>query len=217
MSEYPRTDRNIVRRLPNRGEYDKEAIHAIVDEALICHAGIVIDGRPVVLPTIHARIGETVYLHGAIANRMLNHASSGAEICLTMTLVDGIVFARSVFHHSMNYRSAVLFGTGRLVTDPDEKWKVFEALTEHVAKGRWKEARWPNEIEVKTTAIVAVEITSASAKVRTGPAKDEEEDYDLPVWAGVLPLSVAPGAPEPDERLKEGVEVPEYVKKYRRK
>ncbi|KAB2923727.1 MAG: pyridoxamine 5'-phosphate oxidase family protein [Bacteroidetes bacterium] len=216
MPDYPKTDLNTVRRLAKRGVYDEATVHAIVDEALICHAGFVHDGRPFVMPTIHVRTGRTVYLHGAPANRMLSVIASGVPVCLTMTLIDGIVFARSVFHHSMNYRSAMLFGTGRAVTDPEEKWKAFEALTEHIAKGRWNDARVPNEVETKTTAVVAVEIESASAKVRTGGANDEEEDYALPVWAGVLPLSLTPGTPEPDPRMENGTSVPEYVRRYTR-
>lgn len=216
MNEFPQTDLNKVKRLPQRGQYDKKSVYDIVDEALICHVGFTVEGQPFVMPTIHTRIGDTVYLHGAVANRMLNHIKAGNSVCLTMTLVDGIVFARSVFHHSMNYRSAVLFGKGRVVLTYDEKWKVFEALTEHIAKGRWKDARHPNELEDKSTQIIAVEIESASAKVRTGPAKDDEEDYALPVWAGVLPLRMTAGEPAADEKLATDISIPEYVKNFSR-
>ena len=216
MSEFPKTDLNTVRRLPKRGHYDRDVIYPIVDEALICHVGFSVEGQPFVMPTIHTRSGDTIYLHGAIANRMLNHINAGNSVCVSVTHVDGIVFARSVFHHSMNYRSAVLFGKGRVVETYEERWKVFEALTEHIAKGRWNDARHPNEMEDKTTKIVAIEIESASAKIRTGPVGDEEEDYVLPVWAGVLPLNVKAGEPEPDARLSEKTASPDYIKKYRR-
>lgn len=216
MNEYPQTELNKVRRLPARGQYDKETIFSIVDEALICHVGFSVDGQPFVMPTIHARIGETIYLHGAIANRMLNHIKSGNSVCITATLIDGIVFARSAFHHSMNYRSAVMFGTGRIVDDVEEKRQVFTALTEHVAKGRWNDARQPNEQETRTTAIVAVDIESASAKIRTGPAKDEEEDYALPVWAGVMPVSMQFGEPLRDDQLPGSILLPDYLKNYQR-
>lgn len=214
MSDFPKSELNTVRRLPKRGNYDRDVIYPIVDEALICHVGFSVEGQPFVMPTIHTRIGDTIYLHGAVANRMLNHVNAGNSVCINVTHVDGIVFARSVFHHSMNYRSAVLFGKGRVVDTYEERWKVFEALTEHIAKGRWNEARHPNETEDKTTKIVAIEIESASAKIRTGPVGDEEEDYVLPVWAGVLPLSVKAGVPEADARLSDKTVVPDYIKNY---
>ncbi len=216
MSEFTKSELNTVRRLPKRGHYDRDVIYPIVDEALICHVGFCVEGQPFVMPTIHTRIGDTIYLHGAVANRMLNHINAGNSVCINITHVDGIVFARSVFHHSMNYRSAVLFGKGRVVETYEERWKVFEALTEHIAKGRWNEARHPNETEDRTTKIVAVEIESASAKIRTGPVGDEEEDYVLPVWAGVLPLSVKAGEPEADARLSKEIAIPDYIKKYSR-
>ncbi len=216
MEEFERTTLNKVQRLPQRGHYDRETVYAIVDEALICHVGFVFDGRPFVLPTIHVRVNDTIYLHGAVANRMLGSLSSGNPVCLTMTLIDGIVFARSVFHHSMNYRSVVIFGKGREVTDRTEKDAAFLALTEHIAKGRWDEARIPNERETKSTMIIAVEIESASAKIRTGPAKDDEEDYNMNVWAGILPVRLSFGEPIKDDRLPESIPVPEYLTKYRR-
>jgi len=216
MSEFPQTELNKVKRLPKRGQYDKKTIYEIVDKALICHVGFVLEGQPFVMPTIHVRIGDTIYLHGAVANRMLNHIKAGNNVCLTMTLIDGIVFARSVFHHSMNYRSAVIFGKGRVIEDYDEKWNVFRALTEHIAKGRWDDARKPNEQETNVTTIVAIDIESASAKVRTGPAKDDEEDYTLPIWAGVMPVQMQFGTPINDERLSSGITVPNYIKEYKR-
>ena len=216
MGEFPQSDLNKVRRLPLRGHYDKKTIYAIVDEALICHAGFVVDGQPFVMPTIHVRVDDTIYLHGAIANRMLSHIKSGNSVCLTMTLIDGIVFARSVIHHSMNYRSAVLFGKGRVIDAYDEKWKVFAALTEHIAKGRWDDARKPNDKETNTTTIVAIDIESASSKIRTGPAKDDDEDYALPIWAGVLPVQLQFGAPLQDERLLKNTDIPHYIQEYQR-
>jgi nitroimidazol reductase NimA-like FMN-containing flavoprotein (pyridoxamine 5'-phosphate oxidase superfamily) len=216
MSEFLQTDLNKVKRLPNRGQYDKKTIYEIVDEALICHAGFVLENQPFVMPTIHVRIDDTIYLHGAVANRMLTHIKAGNNVCLTMTLIDGIVFARSVFHHSMNYRSAVIFGKGRVIGDYDEKWKVFQALTEHIAKGRWEDARKPTDQETNVTTIVAIDIESTSAKIRTGPAKDDEEDYTLPIWAGVMPVKMQFGEPISDERLINGVVAPKYVKVYKR-
>lgn len=216
MSEFEKTTLNKVQRLPQRGHYDKKTIYDIVDESLICHVGFVQDGQPFVIPTIHVRIDDTIYLHGAVANRMLSNLTSGNPVCLTMTLIDGIVFARSVFHHSMNYRSAMIFGKGREVTDKTEKDKAFLALTEHIAKGRWDEARVPNEKETKTTAIVAIEIESASAKIRTGPPKDDEEDYDLNVWAGIMPMRIQFLEPIADEKLKPGITIPKYIKEYKR-
>ncbi len=216
MSEFPKTKLNQVQRLPKRGEYDKETIYAIVDEALICHVGFTVEGQPFVVPTIHTRIGDTLYFHGAVANRMLKHIQSGNSVCVTVTLVDGIVFARSLFHHSMNYRSAMMFGNGRIVTTDEEKNKVFHALSDHIAKGRWDDARKPSQKEMDATVIVAVEIESASAKVRTGPANDDEEDYALPVWAGVLPLQQQARTAESDSRLDKNIEVPQYIKNYTR-
>jgi nitroimidazol reductase NimA-like FMN-containing flavoprotein (pyridoxamine 5'-phosphate oxidase superfamily) len=216
MSEFLQTDLNKVKRLPNRGQYDKKTIYEIVDEALICHAGFVLENQPFVMPTIHVRIDDTIYLHGAVANRMLTHIKAGNNVCLTMTLIDGIVFARSVFHHSMNYRSAVIFGKGRVIGDYDEKWKVFQALTEHIAKGRWEDARKPTDQETNVTTIVAIDIESTSAKIRTGPAKDDGEDYTLPIWAGVMPVKMQFGEPISDERLINGVVAPKYVKVYKR-
>jgi nitroimidazol reductase NimA-like FMN-containing flavoprotein (pyridoxamine 5'-phosphate oxidase superfamily) len=216
MSEFQQTDLNKVKRLPKRGQYDKKTIYEIVDEALICHVGFVLEDQPFVMPTIHFRIDDTIYLHGAVANRMLTHIKAGNSVCLTMTLIDGIVFARSVFHHSMNYRSAVLFGKGKAVENYDEKWNVFKALTEHIAKGRWDDARKPNEVETNTTTILAIDIESASAKIRTGPAKDDEEDYTLPIWAGIMPVQMQFGVPIDDERLKKDVTAPKYVKEYKR-
>ncbi len=184
MTEYAKTDFNQVRRLPKRADYDRETVQAIVDASAICHVGFVVEGRPFVIPTIHARIGEVVYFHGAPASRMLKTIRDGASLCITVTHLDGLVLARSAFHHSMNYRSAMLFGTGRLVDDETEKWDALHAITEAVMPGRWDDARQPNPKEMAATLVVAMPIEYASAKVRTGPPGDDEEDYALPVWAG---------------------------------
>ena len=179
-----------VRREPQRGVYDRETIEAILDEALFCHVGFEVDGQPYVIPTLHARLGDRLYVHGSSASRMLRRLGDGARICVTATLFDGLVLARSVFNHSVNYRSAVVFGTARLA-EPDEKVSALRAFTEHLAPGRWDEARQPTATELKATSILWVPLDEASAKVRTGPPEDEPEDLDLPVWAGVVPVHLA--------------------------
>lgn len=213
---FDKTVLNRVRRMPERGVYGREAIYAIVDEALICHVGFAEGDRPFVIPTIHARDGDTLILHGAPASRLLKHAQAGRPMCATVTLVDGLVLARSVFHSSMNYRSAVLFGTGRLIEDEAEKMRALEVLTEHVARGRWADARLPNPREMAGTSVVAMLIESASAKARTGPPGDDDEDYDLPIWAGVVPLAHTASAPVPDPKLRVDVPVPDYAARFRR-
>lgn len=210
------TERARVRRLPERAVYEREAIHAILDEALICHVGFVVDDVPYVIPTIHARVGDTVYLHGSPASRMLRLLKTGASISATATIIDGIVVARALFHHSMNYRSVVVFGEPRLVGDPEERTIAFRAITEHVLPGRWEEARRPNVTEDRGTLLVALAIEEASAKVRVGPPGDDEEDYDLDIWAGVIPLAITAAQPTADPRLKPGVEVPRSVRNYER-
>jgi nitroimidazol reductase NimA-like FMN-containing flavoprotein (pyridoxamine 5'-phosphate oxidase superfamily) len=209
------TPRTTVKRLGQRGVYDRETIHKILDEALICHVGFIADGQPLVIPTIHVRIGERIYLHGAKGNRMLRTLAGGAEACITVTMLDGLVLARSAFHHSMNYRSVVVFGTGAAVEDPAEKNDVLFALSEHVMKGRWQDIRVPSEQELQQTLVVGVTIREASAKIRTGPPKDDEEDYALPIWAGILPISQATMTPIPDPRLSPELPVPGYVTGYR--
>lgn len=213
MTEFSQTDKNRVRRVPNRGAYDKATIYPIVDAALICHVGLVQDGEPVVIPTLHARRGDEILLHGATTSRLIQVAAAGQPLCLTMTLVDGLVLARSVFHHSVNYRSAVIFGRGRLVPDA-EKLDYLAHFTEKLLPGRWDDVRAPNTAEFKATAVVTVTIESASAKVRTGPPKDDEEDYALPVWAGVLPIHQTFGELVADPQLQEGIAVPEYLQAY---
>lgn len=209
----PKPPRTQVRRLPERGVYEPEFIHSVIDEALICHVGFDTDDGPVVIPTIHARVDDMLYLHGSSASRMLR-STPGDQICVTITIVDGIVAARSTFHHSMNYRSVVIFGVPRVVDDPDERMVAFEAITEHVIPGRWAEARHPNEKENKGTKVLALTIDEASAKTRSGPPGDEEFDMDLDVWAGVIPITVSAGEPESAPDLKPGIEIPRYVKNY---
>jgi uncharacterized protein len=213
-SEAP-SSRTTVRRMRDRGVYDAATIEAVLDEALICHVGAVIDGAPVVLPTVHARAGRTLYLHGARGNALLR-AGAGAELCVTATLVDGVVLARSAFHHSINYRSVVVRGCARTVTDPDEQRAALEALVEHVAPGRSAETRPPTDEELRTTLVLAVGLDEASAKVRTGPPIDEPEDHALPHWAGELPLSVVPGPPRPDPDQPADRPVPPSVRSWRR-
>ena len=213
LHSLPTSDRTRVRRLGERGRYDTETIHAILDEALICHVGFVVDGKPVVIPTIHWREGETLYFHGSAASRMLRSLRDGVDACVTVTLLDGLVLARSAFHHSMNYRSVVVFGKAREVRE-DEKVRVLDSLVEHVVRGRSKEVRAPNLKELRQTLVLAQPIDEASAKIRTGGPVDDEEDYALPVWAGVLPLTLTPGEPVADRGVSG--EVPEYVTQYNR-
>lgn len=215
MSEAP-SERTRIKRLPERGAYDQATIHAVLDEALICHVGFVHDGYPVVIPTIHARVGDEVYIHGSPASRMLRAMKSGESICVTVTLIDGLVVARAAFHNSMNYRSVVVFGVPRIVDDPEEKEAAMQAVTEHVIPGRWEESRPMTPKEFKGTLIAALPLDEASAKVRTGAPIDDDADYELPIWAGVLPLSLSVGAPQPDTRLVPGVELPGSVVQYRR-
>ncbi|HYK02660.1 MAG TPA: pyridoxamine 5'-phosphate oxidase family protein [Thermoanaerobaculia bacterium] len=206
------TERTRVRRLPKRGQYDAPTIHAILDEAMICHVGFVVDGAPVVIPTIHWRDGDTLYLHGSAASRMLRSLKNGVEACVTVTLLDGLVLARSAFHHSMNYRSVVVFGQAREVVDETEKVRALEVLVEHVVRGRSKDIRQPNDKELRQTLVLAMPLEEASAKIRTGGPVDDDEDYALPIWAGVLPLTLAPGEPIADTGVT--ADVPGYVKTY---
>jgi nitroimidazol reductase NimA-like FMN-containing flavoprotein (pyridoxamine 5'-phosphate oxidase superfamily) len=217
MSDFIPTKRTEVRRLAKRAVYERETVYRILDEGLVCHVGFVADGKPVVIPTLYGRQGNTLYLHGSPASRMLGALGNGADVCLTVTIVDGLVLARSAFHHSMNYRSVVLFGKATLVQDPAAKREALRAFTEHVAKGRWQNVRQPNEKELKSTTVLAIPLEEVSAKVRTGPPLDDEEDYALPVWAGVLPLELTPAAPLPDPRLAKDAAVPQYVRRYTRK
>lgn len=216
MSEYKPTERTRVERLPARSAYDRETVHAILEEGFVCHVGFVVDGQPFVIPTNYARVDETLYLHGSSASRMLRTLSGGVQVCVTVTLVDALVLARSAFHHSVNYRSVVMLGHATLVEDPGEKMRVLEAFTNHIVRGRWKDVRPPTEQELKGTSVLALPLGEVSAKVRTGPPKDDEEDYALPIWAGLLPLPVVPAGPIADPRLQAGIPVPASVKNYSR-
>ena len=217
MNDFTPSERTQVRRLPKRGVYDREAVYSILDEGLVCHVGFVADGKPVVIPIGYGRKGDTLYLHGSPASRMLRTLGKGADVCLTVTIVDGVVLARSAFHHSMNYRSVVIFGKATWLEDPAAKREALHAFTEHVAPGRWQEVRQPSENELKGTAVLAIPLKEVSAKVRTGPPLDDEEDYALPVWAGVLPLELTPATPLPDDRLPKEIAVPDHVRMYTRK
>jgi uncharacterized protein len=211
-----RPDHLRFRRRPDRGSYDRAAIDAILDEALFCHLGFVHEGRPLVIPTLHARVGDNVYVHGSAASRMLRTLGDGAAACLTVTLVDGLVLARSAFHHSVNYRSVVLTGRATPITVVEEKGRALEAFVEQLVRGRWADVRPPTAKELRVTAVLRMAIDEASAKVRTGPPLDDEEDYELDAWAGVLPLRLEPGAALPDERLRPDIDPPAYVRRYRR-
>jgi nitroimidazol reductase NimA-like FMN-containing flavoprotein (pyridoxamine 5'-phosphate oxidase superfamily) len=217
MTHFNRTERSYLHRMPKRGHYDSEIIYQILDEALICHVGFVEGNQPYVIPINFARIEDSIVLHGAKASRLLKHVEAGHPICVEATIVDGLVLARSVFHHSVNYRSVVLFGRGRLIVDEHEKMAALEAVTEHLIPGRWKEARLPTSKELNATSVVSIPIDEASAKIRVGPPVDEEEDYTLPVWAGVLPLQETPLSPMRDALQPETVPLPAYVEQYSRK
>jgi uncharacterized protein len=216
MSNFPSTERTQVKRLPKRGAYDHETVYKILDEAFVCHVGFVVDGQPYVIPTNFGRAGDTLYLHGSAASRMLRTLAEGVPVCVTVTLVDGLVLARSAFNHSVNYRSVVILGTAQLVNDPAEKMEALRLFTEHVMKGRWNEVRPPNEQEMKGTSVLALPLEEVSAKVRTGAPVDEDEDYALPVWAGVLPLKTVPQEPLPDDRLNSGIPLPASIRNYKR-
>jgi nitroimidazol reductase NimA-like FMN-containing flavoprotein (pyridoxamine 5'-phosphate oxidase superfamily) len=212
----PASERTTVRRLAQRGIYDRAAIDAILDEGLVCHVGFNGDGQPFVIPTLYVRAGDRILIHGAMGSRMLRALRAGAQLCVTVTIVDGLVLARSVFHHSVNYRSVVILGTATEVVERAEKLAAMRALVEHVIPRRWNDVRPPSEEELRATAILAIPLDEASAKVRTGQPIDDEADYALGVWAGVVPLSLDAHAPIPDPRLEAGIAVPGYARFYRR-
>ena len=212
--DFSPTARTTLRRLPKRGSFERETVNAILDEGFVCHVGFVVEGQPFVIPTAYGRKGDVLYIHGARASRMQKALAAGADLCVTVTLVDGLVLARSAFHHSINYRSVVVFGRARIVEEDEEKNAALEAFTEHVMPGRWADVRWPNAQELAATTVLAIQLNEASAKVRTGPPIDDEEDYEMSVWAGVLPLAVEPGAPSADPRLPEGTPLPAYVEHF---
>ncbi|MCK5346981.1 MAG: pyridoxamine 5'-phosphate oxidase family protein [Candidatus Heimdallarchaeota archaeon] len=206
--------RSTLNRIPSRGFYDKETINQIIDEAHYCHVSFVQNNQPFIIPTIHARLNNTIVLHGAKASRLLKHIANGNEVCIAITLMDGLVLARSVFHHSMNYRSVVIFGNGEEIVEEGAKLNALQAITDHILPGRWNDARQPNVKELNATTVVSVKIDEASAKIRTGPPNDEEKDYELPVWAGVIPVSQAFGLPVNDPELRKDIPVPGYVQNH---
>jgi len=210
------TERTQLRRLPARGSHEPETIHAILDAGLLAHVGFCVEGQPFVIPTLYGREGEKLYLHGSAASRMLRQLDSGVPACVNVALVDGLVLARSAFHHSMNYRSVVAFGTARKIQDAERKAEALRIISEHVIAGRWSDARTPSEKELNATAVLEFLIEEASAKIRTGPPLDDEEDYALPVWAGVLPLRITAAEPVPAPRLEDGTAVPGYITSWRR-
>jgi len=214
-ADVPVTPRTRVKRLPKRAAYDRASIDAILDSALVCHVGFTVDGQPYVIPTLHARIGETVYIHGSAASRMLGTAAEGIPICVTVTHIDGLVLARSAFHHSVNYRSVVVLGIATLVIDDETKLAAMRRLIEHVAPGRWDHIRQPNSKELAATSVLSIPIVEASAKIRTGPAIDDEADYTLPIWAGEIPLAISAGAPIADPRVQRTIPIPAHVTGYR--
>jgi len=212
------TARTRVVREPDRAVYDREAVCRILDEGFLCHVGFVVDGQPFVIPTSYGRHDATLYIHGSAASRMLRQVTKdGVPVCITVTMLDGLVLARSVFNHSMNYRSVVILGKATLVDDPQEKLAALRTLSEHILPGRWEDARQPNERELKATSVLRVPIEEFSAKVRVGPPIDDEEDYSFPTWAGVVPLEIKVGAPIDDARLLAGKQVPGYARNYTRK
>jgi nitroimidazol reductase NimA-like FMN-containing flavoprotein (pyridoxamine 5'-phosphate oxidase superfamily) len=215
MENLLQTSRTTLKRLPQRGSHDRKVINHILDEGFICHVGFALDGLPFVIPTGYARVGDSLVIHGSQASRMLRSLGQGIDVCVTVTLIDGLVLARSAFHHSMNYRSVVVFGRANLIDDPDEKGAALRALSDHMIPGRWDDVRQPNERELQQTTVLSVPLTEASAKVRTGPPLDDEEDYDLPVWAGVIPMSLVAGEPINDPRLTVVIDQPQYAREYK--
>lgn len=216
MKDFKPTRRTTLKRLPKRGTHEREVVNKILDEGFICHVGFVVDGRPVVIPTAYGRQGDKLYLHGAAASRMLKALGEGVDVCVTVTLLDGLVLARSAFHHSLNYRSVVIFGRAQVVEDEGEKMEAMRVFTDHIMRGRWEEARRPNQKELRATLVLSLALVEASAKIRTGPPVDDEEDMQLPVWAGELPLLLAKDDPLPDSQLRAGVELPRYILDYTR-
>jgi nitroimidazol reductase NimA-like FMN-containing flavoprotein (pyridoxamine 5'-phosphate oxidase superfamily) len=214
--DFPQTERTTLKRLPKRGVFDRDLVYQILDEGFICHVSFAVDGQPFVVPTGYARVGDELFIHGSQVSRMLRTLSSGIEVCVAVTLVDGLVLARSAFHHSMNYRSVVIFGCAALVAEREAKLAALFAFSEHVIPGRWDDVRQPTEQELKATTVLSLPLNETSAKVRTGPPIDDEEDYALPVWAGVLPLKLVAGEPVSDPRLPDTIAPPLYTLHYKR-
>ena len=217
MSDQMPTPRTRVVREADRAVYDRETVYHILDEGFLCHAGFVVDGQPFVIPTSYGRKDASLYLHGSAASRMLRQIKEGVPVCITVTLLEGLVLARSIFNHSMNYRSVVILGKACLLDDPEEKLEALRILSEHILPGRWADSRQPNERELKATSVLRVAIAEFSAKVRQGPAIDDEDDYAFPTWAGVVPLEMVAGAPIGDARLLPGQEAPSYATSYTRR
>jgi len=211
-----RTPRTTLKRLPKRGSHEREVIDRILDEGFICHVGFVVDGQPFVIPTGYARVEDRLIVHGSQASRMLRALGQGIDVCVTVTLIDGLVLARSAFHHSMNYRSVMVFGRARVIDDRAEKLEALFSLSEHMIPGRWKDVREPSEEELQQTTVLSLPIEEGSAKIRTGPPLDDEEDYALPVWAGVIPLKVVAETPSSDPRLPANTPIPAYAARYSR-
>ena len=216
MTQFTPTQRTTIHRMPKRAAYDRAVVETILDEGLYCHLGFTVDGQPYVIPTIHARVDDRLYVHGSSASRMLRSLKTGVPMCVTVTILDGLVFARSAFHHSVNYRSVVVFGVALEVTDPQEKYDALKAVVDHVAPNRWDDVRRPTEQERKATSVLRLPLEEVSAKIRTGPPLDDEEDYLLPCWAGELPLRLTPQVPLPDPRLPSETSVPSYIRAYQR-
>jgi hypothetical protein len=214
--DFPRTQRTALKRLPQRGVFDRELVYKILDEGFICHVSFTVDGQPFVIPTGYARIADQLYIHGSQVSRMLRTLAQGIDVCIAVTLVDGLVLARSAFHHSINYRSVVIFGRAAIVEEKQAKLATLFAFSEHVIPGRWDDVREPTEQELKATTVLSLPLLEVSAKVRTGPPIDDEEDYALNVWAGVLPLRMVAGEPINDPRLPESIQPPSYTLKYQR-
>jgi nitroimidazol reductase NimA-like FMN-containing flavoprotein (pyridoxamine 5'-phosphate oxidase superfamily) len=210
------TERTRVVREPHRGAYDRETIYKILDEGFVCHVGFAVEGQPFVIPTMFARVGDAIYFHGSAASRMLRGASEGLSVCVTVTLADGLVLARSVFNHSMNYRSVVALGKATLIDATEEKLAALQAFTEKILPGRWNEARQPSEKELKATSILRLPLTEVSAKMRVGPVEDDAPDYALGVWAGIIPLHLTPGVPVRDKRCDPSIPLPAYAAHYKR-
>ncbi len=216
MNSFKPTERTTLKRLPKRGEFDRAAVYRILDEAFVCHVGFAVEGKPVVVPTSFARIDDDLYIHGSAASRLLRSVGEGVDVCVSVTLVDGLVLARSAFHHSINYRSVMIFGNAIIVEDPDVKMLALRAFTEQIVPNRWQDVRPPDGSELQATLVLKLPLVEVSAKVRTGPPIDDEEDYKLPVWAGVIPLRLIAGAPLGDERILAGIEPPDYATQYSR-
>jgi len=214
--DFPQTERTTLKRLPKRGVYDRRLVYEILDEGFICHVGFAVEEQPFVIPTGYARVAEQLFIHGSQVSRMLRTLSSGIDVCVAVTLVDGLVLARSAFHHSINYRSVVMFGRATIVDDREAKLAALFAFSEQVIPGRWNDVREPTEQELRATTVLSLPLVEVSAKVRTGPPIDDDEDYALNVWAGVLPLKIEAGAPINDPRLPETITPPSYTLKYSR-